>query len=120
MARSNSEIEAIIAGLKTARDTRDAAIETAAAALDDSDAANAARLRSLNHAVTKAADVSVCVACVLKKDSTGKILAMQHTSFDIEDQVDFFAGANVTRAGLKSLLVDESFTVTGATTVENL
>ena len=49
MARSTDEINAIIAELKTRRDTRDAAIESAAAALDGSNEKIAARLRSLKH-----------------------------------------------------------------------
>ena len=116
MARSTSEIDAIIAELKTRRNTRDAAIESAAAALDSSDAKNAARLRSLKHVKEIANDTEVCQSCTVIKNEAGDVLAMSHVSYNIEDKV---AGGQ-TDTGLKTLLVDESFTVTGATTVENL
>ena len=116
MARSTSDIDAIIAELKTRRNTRDAAIESAAAALDSSDAKNAARLRSLKHVKEIANDTEVCISCRVIKSDAGDILAMTHNSYHIEDQIV----SEVTEKGLKTLLVDESFTVTGATTVENL
>jgi hypothetical protein len=120
MARSSSDIDTIIAELKTARDTRDAAIETAAAALDGSDDKNAGKLRSLNHAKTKASDKGVCVACNLKKDSAGNIIAMAHVSYNFADDVDARTGATISNTGLRSLLVDEAFSVPVATTVINL
>jgi hypothetical protein len=116
MARTTEEINAIIAELKTRRNTRDAAIESAAAALDSSDAKNAARLRSLKHVKEIANDTDVCQSCTVIKNGAGDIMAMSHVSYNIENQV---VGGE-TDAGLKTLLVDESFTVTGATTVENL
>jgi hypothetical protein len=119
MARSSSDIEAIIAGLKTARDTRDAAIETAAAALDGSDDKNAARLRSVNHASEKSIDSTICVNDKVKKDESGNIMAMFHSRYGLTDVVEN-GPSPVTVPGLTTLLVDESFTVTGATTVENL
>ena len=121
MARSTSEIDAIIAELKTRRNTRDAAIESAAAALDSSDAKNAARLRSLKHVKEIANDVEVCISCRVKKDNAGDIMGMSHQSFSIEDStINDRDGSTKTLEGLKTLLVDESFTVTGATTGENL
>lgn len=121
MARSTSDIDAIIAELKTRRNTRDAAIETAAAALDDPNAKIASRLRSLKHVKEIANDTEVCVACKVMKNDAGDPIAMSHTSFHIENKVKL-AGLPeaTTEPGLTTLLVDESFTVTGATTVENL
>ena len=121
MARSTSEIDAIIAELKTRRNTRDAAIETAAAALVDSDAANAARLRSLKHVKEITNDTYVCTRCKLLKHDTGDIAGMSHIEFNFDDTImPESDGSTTTIKGLKTLLVDESFTVTGATTVENL
>jgi len=116
MARSTSDIDAIIAELKTRRNTRDAAIESAAAALDSSDAKNAARLRSLKHVKEIANNVKVCISCKVIKNDTGDTLGISHATYRIDDLVV----GEVTEKGLKTLLVDESFTVTGATTVENL
>ena len=55
------------------------------------------------------------------KNDAGDPIAMTHTSFHIENKVKL-AGLPeaTTEPGLTTLLVDESFTVTGATTVENL
>ncbi len=119
MARSSSDIEAIIAGLKTARDTRDAAIETAAAAPDGSGEKNATRLRSLNHASEKSLNSTICVNDKVKKDASGNITAIFHSRYGLTDVVES-GPSPVTVPGLSTLLVDESFTVTGATTVENL
>ena len=119
MARSSSDIDAIIAGLKTARETRDAAIETAAAALNESDPANAARLRSLTHSKEKARDLTICIYDKIKKDSDGNVAFMYHDRFILADQVEN-GETPTTVPGLRTRLADESFTVTGATTVENL
>jgi hypothetical protein len=116
MARTTDEINAIIAELKTRRNTRDASIESAAVALDSSDTKNAARLRSLKHVKEIANDKEVCVACTVIKNDHGDTIAMKHTSYHLEDQII----GSETEKGLDTLLVDESFTVTGATTVENL
>ena len=116
MARSTSEIDAIIAELKTRRNTRDAAIESAAAALDSSDAKNAGRLRSLKHIKEIENDTYVCVLCRLKRNDEGDVLVMFHNEYYLDDRTI----ASEIIKGLKTLLVDESFTVTGATTVENL
>ena len=117
MARSSSDIDAIIAGLKANRDTRDAAIETAAAALDGSNDVNAAKLRSLNHTKEKAVDKTICVHDKVKLGPNGNYLFMYHTRYDFADVTH---GDGETDKGLRTLLVDESFSVTGATTVENL
>ena len=117
MARSSSDIDAIVAGLKANRDTRDAAIETAAAALDGSDDKNAGRLRSVNHTQEKANDLVICIHDKITKDSSGDYLIMYHTRYAIADVTH---SDGETDKGLETLLVDESFSVTGATTVENL
>ena len=119
MARSSSEIDTIIAGLKTARDTRDAAIETAAAALDSSDTKNAARLRSLTHSKEKALDLTICIHDKIKKDSDGNVAFMYHDRHILADHVEN-GETPTTVPGLRTRLVDESFTVTGSTTVEDL
>ena len=116
MARSSSDIDTIIAGLKTNRNTRDASIETAAAALDGSNDKIAARLRSLKHVKEIANDVQVCISCKLMKNDEGDPIAMGHVAYWLADTVI----GGVTEDGLASILVDESVTVTGATTVENL
>ena len=121
MARSTSEIDAIIAELKTRRNTRDASIETAAAALDSSDTKNAARLRSLRHVKEIANDTYVCSSCTLMRNDAGDVVAMAHEEHEFEDRiVTDRDGNSVTEKGLKTLLVDESYTVTGTTSVENL
>ena len=121
MARSTSEVDAIIAELKTRRNTRDAAIESDAAALDSSDAKNAARLRSLKHVKEIANDTYVCTRCKVLKHDTGDITGMSHIEFNFDDTImPESDGSTTTIKGLKSLLVDESVTITGETTVENL
>ena len=117
MARSSSEIDAIIAELKTARNTRDAAIESAAAALDGSNDKKAARLRSVKHVNEIANDVRVCVACRAKNNDDGAISAMGHSRYYIDDKVH---SPSDTEPGLKTLLADEAFSVPVVTTVENL
>ena len=57
MARTTDEINAIIAGLKTNRDTRDAYIEGKAAAFDDSNAYEANQIRGLKHTQSKLLDI---------------------------------------------------------------
>jgi hypothetical protein len=116
MARSSSDIDAIIAGLKANRDTRDAAIETAAAALDGSNDKKAANFRSLKHVKEIANDKEVCISCNLKTDDAGDPIGMTHHTYYIED---ITLGSDDI-SGLTTRLADESFTVTGATTVENL
>ena len=116
MARSNSEIDTIIAELKTRRNTRDAAIEAAAADVDSSDPKRAERLRSLKHVKEMANDTDVCLSCRLSILSDGDFCGMMHTSIHIED----ITVGSETIPGLKTLLIDESYIVTGSTTVENL
>lgn len=116
MARSTDEINAIIAELKTRRDTRNDSIESAAGALDGSNEKIAARLRSLKHVKEIANAKEVCVFCKVIKNDAGEVEAMEHISYYIADEI---LGGE-TQKGLETLLADESFTVTGATTVENL
>ena len=126
MARSTSEIDAIIAGLKTNRDTRDGYIEGKAAAFDSSDAAEAKRIRSLKHTDQATKNINLCVSCKAIKDSDGNLVGRSCHTYRIEDITGssrLVNGSEVEGAvekGLKSLLVEESFTVTGETTVENL
>ena len=117
MARSSSDIDTLIAELKTARNTRDAAIESAAAALDGSNDKNAARLRSLKHVKEIAQDVYLCVACSVMNNSDGTIMAMRHTTYYIDDKVH---SPSDTEPGLKTLLADEAFSVPVSTTVTDL
>lgn len=117
MARSSSEIDAIIAGLKTNRDTRDAAIETAAAELDGSDDKNAGRLREFKHTKEKGIDKTICVHDRVKRDKSGTFIFMYHNRYDFADVTH---GDGETDKGLRTLLVDEAFSVTGATTVQDL
>ena len=119
MARTTDEINAIIAGLKTNRDTRDAYIEGKAAAFDDSNAYEANQIRGLKHTQSKLLDIWVCVSCKAIKNSDGGVIGFQCTKYLIEDIPDRGRDGE-TEKGLKTLLVDESFTLTGATTVENL
>ena len=126
MARSTSEIDAIIAGLKTNRDTRDAYLEGKAAAFDDSNAVEAERIRSLKHTEQATKNIYLCVSCKAIKNSTGGVVGLRCNTYLIEDVsvptrlIDGSEVAGLVDKGLKTLLVDESFTVTGATTVENL
>jgi len=121
MARTTEEINVIIAELKTHRNTRDASIESAAAALDGTDDKNAKRLRSLRHVKEIANDTYVCTSCRLMRNDDDDVIAMAHEEHEIEDRIVTDADGNsVTEKGLKTLLVDESYTVTGSTTVENL
>ena len=123
MARSSSEIDTLIAELKTARNTRDASIETAAAAQDGSNDKKAARLRSLKHVKEIANDVRLCVRCRAKYNDDGTISAMGHRAFYIDDKVhsrDEDGAPNDTELGLKTRLADESFSIAVVTTVENL
>ena len=121
MARSSSEVNAIIAELKTRRNTRDASIESAAVALDGVDDKKAADLRSLKHVKEIANDTYVCISCKVVKGSDGAIIGMSHASYDINDSTGTGEdGKSKTFEGLTSLLVDESVTITGTTTVENL
>ena len=117
MARSSSDIDTLIAALKTARNTRDASIETAAAALDGSNDNIAARLRSLKHVKEIAQDVYLCVACTALNNSEGVIIGMSHNTYYIDDTAKT---PNPDIPGLKSLLADESLTIPVVTTVENL
>ena len=116
MARSSSDINTIIAELTTARNTRDASIETAASALDGSNDKNAARLRSLKHITQIANGIELCYGCRLIKDSDGNPIGMSHDSFYIEDTT---LGTESV-PGLRSLLADESFSIAVSTTVSNL
>ena len=117
MVRSNEEINAIITELKTRRDTRDAAVESAAASLDGSDDVNAAKLRSVNHAKEKLNDKTICVHDSIRLGPNGNYLFMYHTRYDFDDVTH--SDGEIDK-GLRNLLVDEAFTVTGSTTVENL
>ena len=119
MARSTSEIDAIIAGLKTNRDTRDAYIEGKAAAFDDSNAYEANQIRGLKHTQSKLLDIWLCVSCKAMKDRDGGVIGFQCTKYLIED-IPNRGRDGETEQGLKTLLVDESFTITGSNTVENL
>ena len=117
MTRSSSEIDAIIAELKTNRDAREAAIETAAAALDGVDDKNAKRLRTVDHSKEKLNDKGICVYDKIKKDRDGNFQFVYHTRYTYADVTH---GDGGTDKGLRTLLANEAFSVTTATTVENL
>ena len=116
MARSLLDIEEIIDELKTMRDIRDVAIESAAADLDNSDSKNASSLRNFKHVNEIANDTDVCHSCKVIRNGDGDVLAMSHISYHIDDKV---VGGEIYRV-LRTLLADESVNVTGSTSVENL
>ena len=123
MARSNAEIAAIIAELKTNREASNTAIESAATALDSSDSVNAARLRACKHIKEIENDIKLCIKCKIKKDSEGNVIGIAHIRYRIDDRIMRFGdGGSETQTieGLNTMLADESVTITGATTVENL
>jgi len=120
MARTSEQIEAIIVELKSNRDARDTHFENAALALDGVDDAKAKKLRAFKHVKQKANDQSICVRCELRKEDDGRIRALFCRVHDFVTKVESASGTDITIHGLRDLLADESFTVTGATTVENL
>ena len=61
--------------------------------------------------------LSICVKCKVLKHTDGKPYGQEHYRYLIDDSV---LNADETALGLKTMLVDESVTITGETTVENL
>ena len=120
MARTSEQIDAIIAELKSNRDSRDTQFEDAARALDGVDDAKAKKLRGFKHDKQKAADRGICIKCKLRKGTDDKIRALQCTVYDFTTRVEGHSGTDITIHGLRDLLADESFSVPNATTVENL
>ena len=114
MARSSSEIDAIIVELKAARTARDTALENAAVAQDGVDDNKARRLRNAKHLPVSNDDI--CVQDTLMIGSDGKIRGIRHIAYSVEDRVI----GDHTGRGLKTILADESVTITGETTVEGL
>ena len=117
MARSSDQVNTIIEELKTARGVRDTALEEAAVALDGTNDKHAKRLRNIKHTDEIARGVEICVKCKILRHPDGTPFAQEHATYYIEDTV---MDEDYTAPGLKTKLVDESFTITGATTVENL
>ena len=121
MARSNVEIESIISELKTNRNARDKQIIDKAAILDGVDDKNAFRLRSLIHVKEIAQDEYVCSSCNVIRNNEGDVVGMSHEEHDLYDITEpSVDGEPVTRKGLYTLLVDESFEVIGSLNVNNL
>ena len=64
-----------------------------------------------------ASGLEICVKCKILRHADSTPYGQEHMSYFIDDKV---LDADTTAPGLKTRLVDESFTITGATTVENL
>ena len=120
MARTSEQIEAIITELKSNRDARDAHLESAAEALDGVNDNQAKKLRGFKHTIQKAKDLSLCIRCELRKEEDGRVRFMICEQFDFADREERASGTTYSIPGIRTRLLDESFTVTGATTVENL
>ena len=120
MARTSEQIDAIIAELKSNRDARDTQFENAALALDGVADIKAKKLRGFKHTNEKANDKALCVRCRVRKEEDGRFRYLLCTEFDLEDKTLELPTGTEHAKGLKTLLADESFTITGATTVENL
>ena len=120
MARTSEQIEAIIAELKTNRDARDTQLENAALALDEGNPNKAKKLRGFKHTKQIAIDKSICTKCEVRYDINGNLLVMIHNQYDISDRTENRGEVTELIKGFRTKLVDESFTVTSATTVINL